>query len=148
MPKPRVLEAEQAREGLRRGMDLIADVVGVTLGPLGGLVVNEVFGRSEPELLTDGATIARRIIELPDRGENVGAMLLRHMVWHMRQEMGDGSVTTAVLAQAILREAHRCIVAGANPMMIRRGMERALQAAVQALREMAVPIEGEEQIAA
>ncbi len=148
MPKPRVLEAEQAREGLRRGMDLIADVVGVTLGPLGGLVVNEVFGRSEPELLTDGATIARRIIELPDRGENVGAMLLRHMVWHMRQEMGDGSVTTAVLAQAILREAHRCIVAGANLMMIRRGMERALQAAVQALREMAVPIEGEEQIAA
>ncbi len=148
MPKPQVLGADRAREGMRRGVNVMADVVSVTLGPLGGLVLNEVFGRSEPELLTDGATIARRIIELPDRGENVGAMLLRHMVWHMRQEMGDGSVTTAVLTQAILREAHRCIAAGANAMMIRRGLERALKAAVQALREMAVPVEGEEQIAA
>ncbi|HEY66336.1 MAG TPA: chaperonin GroEL [Caldilineae bacterium] len=148
MPRPRVLNADQAQRGLKRGIDIMADLVSVTLGPRGGLVVNEVFGRSEPELLTDGATIARRIIQLPERSTDVGAMLLRHMVWHMRQEMGDGSVITAVLTQAILREAYRCIAAGANAMVIRRGMEKALKAAVQALREMAVPIEGEDQIAA
>ncbi len=148
MPQPRVLNADQAQKSLKQGVDLMADVVSVTLGPQGGLVAHTQFGRSEPELLTDGATIARRIIQIPDRSKDVGAMLLRHMVWHMRQEMGDGSVTTAVLTQAILREAHRCIAAGANAMMIRRGLERALKAAVQALREMATPIAGEEQIAA
>ncbi len=148
MPQPRVLNADQAQEGLKRGIDLMADLVSVTLGPRGGLVAHAQFGRSEPELLTDGATIARRIIQLPKREEDVGAMLLRHMVWHMRQEMGDGSVTTAVLTQAILREARRCIAAGANAMMLRRGLERALKAAVQALHEMAIPVEGEERIAA
>ncbi|NOZ27256.1 MAG: chaperonin GroEL [Chloroflexi bacterium] len=148
MPRPRVLNADQAQKGLKRGIDIMADLVSVTLGPRGGVVVNEVFGRSEPELLTDGATIVRRIIQLPERSTDVGAMLLRHMVWHMRQEMGDGSVTTAVLTQAILREAHRCIAAGANPMVIRRGLERALRVAVEGLREMAVPVEGEEKIAA
>lgn len=148
MPKPKVLDGTRAQRDLREGIDLIADTVGVTLGPLGGVVVNEVFGRSEPELLTDAATIARRIIEVPGRGRNVGAMLLRHLVWHMRQEWGDGSTITAVLTQAILKEAQKCIAAGANPMMIRRGLERALEAAVRALREMSTPIEGEDQIAA
>ncbi|MCS7221788.1 MAG: chaperonin GroEL [Anaerolineae bacterium] len=148
MPQPRVLNAEQAQKSLKQGIDLMADLVSVTLGPRGGLVAHTQFGRSEPELLTDGATIARRIIQIPDRSKDVGAMLLRHMVWHMRQEMGDGSVITAVLTQAILREAHRCITAGANAMIVRRGLERALRAAVQALRDMAIPIAGEEQIAA
>lgn len=148
MPEPRVLDANQTQEGLKSGIDVISDVVSVTLGPRGGVVAHSQFGRNETELLTDGATIARRIIQLPERERDVGAMLMRHMVWRMRQDMGDGSVITAVLTQAILREAHRRIAAGANPMMIRRGIERALQAALQALGEMAVPVEGEEQIAA
>ncbi|MCD6291468.1 MAG: chaperonin GroEL [Anaerolineae bacterium] len=148
MPQPRVLDADEAQKGMKQGIDAMANVVGVTYGPRGGVVVNDSIGRNEIELLTDGATIARRIIELPGRSTDVGAMLLRHMVWHMRQEMGDGSVTTAILTQAILREAHQRIAAGANAMMIRRGLERALRAAVQALRDMAVPVEGEDRIAA
>jgi chaperonin GroEL len=148
MPEPRVLDADQAQDSLKAGIDLMADLISVTLGPRGGIVAHTQFGRSEPELLTDGATIARRIIQLPDRGTDVGAMLMRHLVWRMRQEMGDGSVTTAVLTQALLREAHRCIAAGANAMMIRRGLDRSLQAARAALKEMAIPVEGEDQIAA
>ena len=148
MPEPRVLDADQTQEGLKSGIDVISNVVSVTLGPRGGVVAHSQFGRNETELLTDGATIARRIIQLPEREQDVGAMLMRHMVWRMRQDMGDGSVITAVLTQAILREAHRRIAAGANAMMVRRGIERALRAALQALREMAIPVEGEEQIAA
>jgi chaperonin GroEL len=131
-----------------RGFKSIARLLSITLGPIGGNIANAREPRGEPELLTDAATIARRIIQLPDRAENAGAMLMRHMVWRVRQEVGDGSATTAVLAQAIAREVERVVAAGANPMMLRRGIERATDAAVKALDAMSLPLEGEERIAA
>ncbi|MCD6520045.1 MAG: chaperonin GroEL, partial [Anaerolineae bacterium] len=93
-------------------------------------------------------TVARRIIGLPDRVEDMGAMLMRHMTWRMRDEIGDGSATAAVIARVIAREAHRMAVAGANPMLLKRGIEKATAAVVQALEEMSEPLEGEEEIAA
>jgi len=148
MPEPDVLLGEKGRAGMLRGFKSIARLLSITLGPIGGNIANAREPRGEPELLTDAATIARRIIQLPDRAEDAGAMLMRHMVWRVREEVGDGSATTAVLAQAIAREVEHMVAAGANPMSVRRGIERATEAAVKALDAMSVPLEGEERIAA
>jgi chaperonin GroEL len=132
-----------------RGADRLAHLLGLTLGPVGGNVVSAKDAGSERyETLTDAATIARRIIALPEPSEDAGAMLLRQLVWRVRQKAGDGSATAAVLARAILRDARRCIAAGANPMQVRRGIEWGVAAAVKALLEMAEPLEGQERLAA
>ncbi|HHX65853.1 MAG TPA: chaperonin GroEL [Chloroflexi bacterium] len=148
MPKPDVILGERGRAGMLRGFESIARLLTVTLGPIGGNIVNAREPGGEPELLRDGATAVRRIIELPDRVENSGAMMMRHIVWHMREEVGDGSATTAVLAWIIAREMHRIITAGANPMILRHGIEKATAAAVRALDEISEPLEEEERIAA
>ena len=78
-------------------------------------------------MLSDAATIVRRFIELPDRVENVGAMIMRHIVWHMRDKYGDGSATAAVLAGRVARDVHRLIVAGVDPMIgLRRGIDKGI----------------------
>lgn len=149
MPKPDVVLGEKGRVGMLRGFESMARLLALTLGPVGGKIVNARDpGGANPELLDDAATIARRIIQLPDRTEDVGAMMMRHMVWHMREEVGDGSATAAVLAIAIAREMQHMIAAGANAMMLRRGIEQATQVALEALDAIAVPLEGEERIAA
>jgi len=148
MPLPDVMLGEKGRLGMLRGFEAMARLLSNTLGPVGGNIVNAREVGNEAELLTDAATIARRIIQLPERAEDAGAMLLRHMAWRAREEVGDGSATTAVLAWAIATEAHRVIVAGANPMMVKRGIETATKAAAEALEEMSIPLEGEERIAA
>ena len=148
MPKPDVLLGEESRAGMLRGFESMARLLAITLGPVGRNIANAREPRGEPELLYDAATIARRIIELPDRAENAGALMMRHMVWHLREEMGDGSATTAVLGWSIAREINRMVAAGANPMMVKRGMEKATKAAVKALNAMSVPLEGEDRIAA
>jgi chaperonin GroEL len=149
MPKPDVVLGEKGRVGMLRGFESMARLLALTLGPVGGKIVNARDpGGANPELLDDAATIARRIIQLPDRTEDVGAMMMRHMVWHMREEVGDGSATTAVLARAIAREMQHMVAAGANAMILRRGIEKATQVAIEALDELAAPLEGEEHIAA
>jgi len=148
MPEPEVLLGEKGRAGMLRGFRSMARLLAVTLGPIGGNIANAREPRGEPELLTDAATIARRIIQLPDRAEDAGAMLMRHMVWRVREEVGDGSATTAVLADALARDLERMAAAGANPMLMRHGIERATEAAVQTLDAMSVPLDGEERIAA
>ncbi len=148
MPTPQVISGDNGRAGMLRGFKSIARLLAITLGPIGGHIANSRHPQMAPELLTDAATIARRIIEVPDRVENTGAMLMRHMVWHVREEVGDGSATTAVLAQAIASEFHRVIAAGANAMMVKRGLEKATAAAIKALDELSIPLEGEEKIAA
>ncbi len=151
MPRKRekVALANEARARLKAGAEVMGHVLRVTLGPAARTVAIAPLVKSRaPEVLQDGATIARRIIEIPNRYENAGAMTIRHMAWRVREEVGDGAATTAVIADAILREAHRCVAAGANPMSLRRGIERALDAAVAELRKMAQPLETEEQIAA
>jgi chaperonin GroEL len=148
MPKPEVILGDKSRDGMLRGFRSMARLLAITLGPVGGNIMNAKNFKGEPEILNDAATIARRIIQLPDRVENAGAMVMRHMVWRMREDVGDGSATTAVLAQAIVREMERMMAAGANPMMLKQGIEMATAAAVKALEEMSIPLEGEERIAA
>jgi chaperonin GroEL len=144
MPNPQVLQNEAATRALQRGFDKIANVLAVTLGPTQGTVLSQHDTHSTPEVLTDAATIARRIIALPNRAEDVGAMLARNLVWRQHLRAGDGCATTAVLAQAILREARACIAAGGNAMMLRRGIERAGRVAVNTLKTLARPARNEE----
>lgn len=138
MPAPSVLQGVAAG-GLRRGFDRLANLLALTLGPTQGVVLSTPLGNpaGRPELLTDGATIARRLMQLPDRAEDVGAMLLRNLVWRMHREAGDGSATAAVLAQALLAEAGRYTAAGGNVMDVRRGLAAAVSTAAGALQAQA-----------
>jgi chaperonin GroEL len=125
----------------------MAHLVAITLGPLQGHIVHTRVNTTQAELLHDAATIVRRVIQLPGRIENTGAMIMRQLVWYMRRELGDGSATAAVLAGAIAREMHRLVMAGAHPMILKRGIDRGVQAAVNALDELSMPLEGRERIA-
>ncbi|MCI0478130.1 MAG: hypothetical protein L0Y55_17955, partial [Anaerolineales bacterium] len=144
MPVPQLLQHELATDPLKRGFDKIANLLAVTLGPTQGVILSKHETRAAPEILSDAATVARRIIALPDRAEDVGAMLARNLVWRQHLRAGDGCATTAVLAQAILRHARAYIAAGGNAMMLRRGIERAGRAAVDALKTMARPAKTEQ----
>ncbi|MCE5260146.1 MAG: chaperonin GroEL [Chloroflexi bacterium] len=148
MPKPEVLLGEDGRTGMLEGFNSMGRLLALTLGPIGANIANSKHPLQAPELLTDAATIARRIIEIENRTENVGAMMMRHLAWNVREEVGDGSATTAVLAQAIANEFNKVVVAGANPMIVRRGVEKATETALKALDGMSIPLEGEERIAA
>jgi chaperonin GroEL len=142
MPTPQVLLGPEARARLKEGLDLLARLIGLTLGPRAGIVALERFAK-DPEALTSSAVIARRIVEIPGRGANVGAMLLRHAVWQVHEQLGDGSATTAALVHALLAGGYRHLAAGANPMLLRRGMECGLRAALAALQAQARPLDGQ-----
>jgi chaperonin GroEL len=148
MPKPGVILGEESRVSMLRGFESMARLLALTLGPIGGNIANAREPKGEPELLNDAATIARRIINLPGRGEDAGAMMMRHIVWNVREQMGDGSATTAVLARSVAKETQRMIAAGANAMIVKRGIDKATAVAVEALDKMSVPLEGEARIAA
>lgn len=131
---------------LKDGIDWIANAVRPTLGPTPHIVaLDQVFSTNTrpPELLDDGATIARRIVEVPDAYVNMGAMLLRHVMWGVHERVGDGATTAAVLMQALVREGVRLSAAGWNPMMMRRGIEVGLERCLAALKDMARPVETE-----
>jgi chaperonin GroEL len=147
MNVPGVLFGAACREPMLRGFETLGRLLALTLGPLGGNIVHQRVNTTEAETLSDAATIARRFIELPDRVQNVGAMIMRQIVWAMREKYGDGSATAAVLAQRVGREAHRLIAAGADPMALRRGIEKGARAAMAALDEQSQPLEKAEQIA-
>lgn len=129
---------------LLAGIDAIANAVKPTLGPLPRTVgiENATMRDRVPEVLDDAGTIARRVIQLPDPVHDAGAMMLRHALWRMREQCGDGGATTAVLAQAMAQEATRAMAAGAHPALLRRGMEEAVEMAVASLREQAMPFPG------
>jgi len=148
MPVPGVVLGEHGRAAMLEGFTSMGRLLAMTLGPIAGKIANDRHPNMAPELLTDAATIARRIIQLPERGEDAGAMMMRHMVWRMREEVGDGSATAAVFADALAREMQRVIGAGANAMMVRRGVELAIDAAVEALDAMAIPLDTQERITA
>jgi chaperonin GroEL len=144
-----VLLNPRSRVALARGVDQMANVLRVTLGPTArSVVMAPIISSRSPELLTDSATIARRIIELPDPYENMGAMLIRHMAWRMREKVGNGAATATVIAQTLLHEANYQVAAGANVMMMKRGIERGLQIAYDELKAMALPMDSPEQIEA
>ncbi|MGL4335272.1 MAG: chaperonin GroEL [Turicibacter sp.] len=140
-----ILFAEEARRAMIRGVDILADTVKVTLGPKGrNVILEQKFGA--PQIINDGVSIAKEI-ELEDKYENMGARLVAQVASKTNDVAGDGTTTATVLAQAMIREGNKNIVAGANPMTVRRGMERAVKVAVQALKDNSKPIEGKESIA-
>ncbi|WP_283572014.1 chaperonin GroEL [Streptococcus agalactiae] len=134
-----------ARSAMVRGVDILADTVKVTLGPKGrNVVLEKAFG--SPLITNDGVTIAKEI-ELEDRFENMGAKLVSEVASKTNDIAGDGTTTATVLTQAIVREGLKNVTAGANPIGIRRGIETAVSAAVEELKEIAQPVSGKEAIA-
>ncbi|KRE36047.1 molecular chaperone GroEL [Janibacter sp. Soil728] len=137
---------EEARRGLERGMNTLADAVKVTLGPKGrNVVLEKKWGA--PTITNDGVSIAKEI-ELDDPYEKIGAELVKEVAKKTDDVAGDGTTTATVLAQALVREGLRNVAAGANPMALKRGIEKAVNAVSDELLSMAVEIETKEQIAA
>ena len=144
MAKQIVFE-EDARKALLRGIDAVADAVKVTLGPKGrNVVLQKKFGA--PQIVNDGVTIAKEI-ELQDNLENAGAQLLKEVSSKTNDVAGDGTTTASVLAQAIVREGLRNLTAGANPMSMKRGIDKAVEVAINKIKELSRPVNTKEEIA-
>ncbi|HEY3688156.1 MAG TPA: TCP-1/cpn60 chaperonin family protein, partial [Streptosporangiaceae bacterium] len=137
---------EDARRGLERGMNQLADAVKVTLGPKGrNVVLEKKWGA--PTITNDGVSIAKEI-ELEDPWEKIGAELVKEVAKKTDDVAGDGTTTATVLAQALVREGLRNVVAGANPMALKRGIEIAVASVCEALAIAAKDVETKEEIAA
>ncbi|EIT84411.1 chaperonin GroEL [Fictibacillus macauensis ZFHKF-1] len=137
--------SEDARRAMLRGVDALANAVKVTLGPKGrNVVLEKKFG--SPLITNDGVTIAKEI-ELEDAFENMGAKLVAEVASKTNDVAGDGTTTATVLAQAMIREGLKNVTSGANPMVLRKGIEKATAVAVQELKKISKPIEGKESIA-
>ena len=135
----------EARKALEAGVNKLADTVRVTLGPKGrNVVLDKSFGT--PLITNDGVTIAKEI-ELEDAFENMGAQLVKEVATKTNDVAGDGTTTATVLAQAMINEGMKNLAAGANPIVLRKGMKKATDAAVEAIAKMSEPIKGKEQIA-
>ena len=140
-----IVYGEEARRKLQAGIDHLADTVKVTLGPKGrNVVLGRKFGA--PLITNDGVTIAKDI-ELEDPFENMGAQLIREVATKTNDVAGDGTTTATLLAQAITREGLKNLSAGANPMVMRKGIEKAVAVAVEAIKANSVPVNGSEDIA-
>lgn len=125
---------EEARRSMERGVNILADTVKVTLGPKGrNVVLSKTFG--SPQITNDGVTIAREI-ELSDPYENMGAQLVKEVATKTNDVAGDGTTTATLLAQAIIREGLKNVAAGANPMILKKGIEKAVAAAVEELKNI------------
>ena len=136
---------EDARKSLLNGVNKLADTVKVTLGPKGrNVVLDKSFG--SPLITNDGVTIAKEI-ELEDKFENMGARLVKEVSTKTNDVAGDGTTTATVLAQAMVREGVKNVAAGADPMGVKRGMDKATDVAVKALKEISSPVNGKEDIA-
>src|SRR5450830_746385 len=135
----------EARAALKRGVDQLAEAVKVTLGPKGrNVVIDKKFGA--PTVTKDGVTVAKEI-ELPDPIENLGAQMVKEVATKTSDIAGDGTTTATVLAQAIFREGLKNVTAGANPMAIKRGIEKAVTAITDELKKISVPTTGKKEIA-
>src|SRR5438067_2332740 len=145
MPAKQLEYSEDARRALKRGIDALADAVKITLGPKGrNVVLDKKFG--PPTITNDGVTIAKEI-ELEDPFENMGAQLLKEAATKTNDIAGDGTTTATVLAQAIVNEGFKNVTAGANPLLLKRGIERGVQAVVDNLKTMSTPVADQTKIA-
>ena len=136
---------EEARKSLLKGIDAVADAVKVTLGPKGrNVILEKKFGA--PQIVNDGVTIAKEI-ELEDGLENAGAQLLKEVSSKTNDVAGDGTTTASVLAQAIVREGLRNLTAGANPIGMKRGMDRGVEMAVEKIKKMSQPVDSKDKLA-
>src|SRR5919201_5035746 len=139
MPAKQLLFREDARKALKRGVDQLADAVKTTLGPKGrNVALDKKYGA--PVVTHDGVTVAKDI-ELPDPFENMGAQLLKEAASKTNDVAGDGTTHATVLAQAIVNEGLGNVAAGANPMLLKRGIERGTKAIVEYIRRQAVPVQ-------
>ncbi len=140
-----IIFAEEARHALERGVNKLADTVKVTLGPKGrNVVLDKKFGT--PLVTNDGVTIAKEI-ELEDKFENMGAQLVKEVATKTNDVAGDGTTTATLLAQAIIREGMKNVAAGANPMILKKGMAKAVDTAVEVIKENSRKVQGKEDIA-
>ncbi|MBQ1862285.1 MAG: chaperonin GroEL, partial [Clostridia bacterium] len=140
-----ILHGEDARKALQKGVDTLADTVKITLGPKGrNVVLDKKFG--SPLITNDGVTIAKEI-ELDDAFENMGAQLVKEVATKTNDVAGDGTTTATLLAQALINEGMKNVAAGANPMIIKKGIQKAVAAAVEEIRNNAKKISGPEDIA-
>ena len=136
---------EDARKALQAGIDQLADTVKITLGPKGrNVVLDKKFGA--PLITNDGVTIAKEI-ELEDPFENMGAQLVKEVSVKTNDAAGDGTTTATLLAQAIIREGMKNIAAGANPMILKKGLEKAVAAAVESVKGNSKAVDGSDDIA-
>lgn len=136
---------EEARKALEKGINALAEAVKVTLGPKGrNVVLDKKFG--SPTITNDGVTIAREI-ELEDPYENMGAQLVKEVATKTNDVAGDGTTTATILAQAIIREGLKNVTAGANPMILKKGIEKAVNATVEEIKKIAQPVESKAAIA-
>src|ERR1051325_5056417 len=141
MAGKQIIYNEDARHGLMRGANKLADAVKVTLGPKGrNVVIDKKFG--SPTITKDGVTVAKEI-DVPDPIENLGARMVREVASKTSDVAGDGTTTATVLAQAIVREGAKNVAAGANPMGIKRGIEKAVERAVADLKSLSQPVSGD-----
>ncbi|MFC6591909.1 chaperonin GroEL [Deinococcus lacus] len=135
---------ETARRSLERGVNAVANAVKVTLGPRGrNVVIEKKFG--SPTITKDGVTVAREV-ELEDKLENIGAQLLKEVASKTNDITGDGTTTATVLGQAVVKEGLRNVAAGANPLALKRGIEKAVSAAIEEIQKLAVPVEDSDAI--
>ena len=135
-----IIYGEQSRQAILRGVNALADAVKVTLGPKGrNVVLDKKFG--SPLITKDGVTVAKEI-ELKDPHENMGAQMVREVASKTSDIAGDGTTTATVLAQAIYREGSKNVAAGANPMELKRGIERAVEVVVESIKKLSKPVKG------
>jgi chaperonin GroEL len=136
-----IVHGEEARQAILRGVNQLADVVKITLGPRGrNVVLGKKYGA--PTITKDGVTVAKEV-ELPDPLENMGAQMVREVASKTSDVAGDGTTTATVLAQAIFREGVKTVAAGANPMALKRGIDKAVEVIVEEIEKMAKPVKGE-----
>src|SRR5450432_1429852 len=133
-----IVHGEDSRAKILRGVNQLADAVKITLGPKGrNVVIDKKFG--SPTITKDGVTVAKEI-ELEDKLENMGAQMVREVASKTSDVAGDGTTTATVLAQAIYREGVKALAAGANPMAVKRGIEKAVATAVEELKKLSKPV--------
>src|SRR5438270_6078658 len=136
-----VIHGEESRAAILRGVNQLADAVKITLGPKGrNVVLDKKFG--SPTITKDGVTVAKEI-ELKDSMENMGAQMVREVASKTSDVAGDGTTTATVLAQAIFREGVKTVAAGANPMALKRGIDKAVERATEEIRRMSKPVKGD-----
>jgi chaperonin GroEL len=135
-----IVHGEDSRQAILRGINMLANAVKITLGPKGrNVVLDKKFG--SPLITKDGVTVAKEI-ELKDPLENMGAQMVKEVASKTSDIAGDGTTTATVLAQAIFREGVKTVAAGANPMAVKRGIERAVQVATEQIKKLSKPVSG------
>ena len=140
-----IIYGEEARKALQNGIDKLSDTVKITLGPKGrNVVLDKKYGA--PLITNDGVTIAKEV-ELEDAFENMGAQLVKEVATKTNDVAGDGTTTATLLAQALVREGMKNVAAGANPMVVRKGMKKAVETAIEAVKANSKPVSSTNDIA-